>query len=427
MKKALVVAYYLNDENMGAIRLRRIAKYLSRFGIEPTVLTASPERVVVNDIPGCRIERVAALDLKSVYEWIRGGGNKTQNKSEQKTVPQSKNIGFTAFLNRWLMIPDKQVPWLRPAVTRGKALIDDGAYDLIFASLEPRTNLLVAARLAQYSGLPCVMEYRDLWTNNPYSFQALPSPIHRRLHAYLEKRVLSRAKQLSAVCIGLKEYLLKNQGGDTPIDVDLNYNFFDADEFSLIPKGDASARPFTVVYTGAMYPGRNPEAFFDGVRKFLDKYNLSPSEFVFRWVGVIASVSELSDILNRNDLHDYIDFSGQVSHQEALQLLLNADASLILHWAEDKIHIPGKLFEAMGAHVPILALANPCEVTDIIDRTHSGLHVPYSDDAVATALGRIFELKQSDCKWRFADDEIEKFSAGTSVRKLAELFERVVG
>jgi len=426
MKRVLIIAYYFNDENMGAIRLRRIAKYLPRLGYEPTILTALPETIVVKEIAGVRIERVKALDLKAVYERIKGRKEaEVVRGSEPGALPKSKNTKLTAWLNRWLMIPDKQIPWLWPAVRRGRELLSAEPYDLIFASLEPRTNLLVAAKLAKFSGLPCVMEYRDLWNNNPYHHQQQPSAFHKWLHGCLERYVLSRATCLSTVCRGIQTYLQMMRTSNVSREVGLVYNFYDPDEYPDEQKLSAEKKTFTVIYTGAMYFSRNPYAFFKGFRLFLDKYALPPEAIQFKWMGVTAALPELEQALKELQLVQYLDFQGIVDHEAALSALCSADAALILQSPEDAIHIPGKLYEALGARVPVLALSKPCEVTEIIDRVHGGIHVPHEPKAVCRALQELWQLHQDGRVWAYNEAEVEKFSAGQMVGRLARLFEQV--
>ena len=423
MKRVLIIASYFNDENMGAIRLRRIVKYLPRFGFEPTVLTALPPKVVLKEISGTRIERVPAIDLKALYGKLkRGRRSPVVDSAEPVAGYKSTNTRLTTWLNRWLMIPDKQIPWFWPAVKRGRELIASGSYDLIFATLEPRTNLLVAAKLAKVSRLPCVMEYRDIWNNNPYHHLQQPTVIHEWIHHWMERRVLSSADRLGTVCRGIQRYL-KEVGGPGRGDIALNYNFYDPEEYLVKKGGEPEKKPFTVIYAGSMYFSRQPDVFFKGVRLFLNRCGASPEEFRFRWMGAIAALPDIEQMLDELELRPFVEFLGSVQPAEAMAALQQADAALILQAPEDDIHIPGKLFEAFGARVPVLALANPCEVTELIDRVHGGIHVPHQPQEVCDALAKLFDQYKQGRVWLYDEQAVADFSAVVAVGKLAAWFD----
>jgi glycosyltransferase involved in cell wall biosynthesis len=242
----------------------------------------------------------------------------------------------------------------------------------------------------------------------------------------MERRSLSAATAVSAVCRGIADYLVKTHGEVIRQPVDLNYNFYDPEEYP--PRDPSTAKgPMVVSYMGAMYGNRSPHQFFEGMRAFIDKSGIQPEQLRFRWAGSIAGITDINEIIERNGVRPYIDFLGQISHRAALQELLRSTAALIIQAPGDAIHIPGKLFEAMGARVPILALAHPCEVTEIMDRCRGGIACPHTKESVSVALGQFYERHQQGRPWDYYAVETARFSAEESVSKLAALFNRVSG
>jgi glycosyltransferase involved in cell wall biosynthesis len=126
-------------------------------------------------------------------------------------------------------------------------------------------------------------------------------------------------------------------------------------------------------------------------------------------------------VLDRLKLHAYVDRVGQVSHSEALRELVHSDAALIIQSPDDSVHVPGKLFEALGARVPLLALSHPCEVTEIVKRTHAGLCAAHDPEAIAAALTQLRFRREP---WAFNEVEREKFTANGAVSQLADLFDK---
>lgn len=426
-KRVLFIGYLLPDANMGGVRTRRIARLLPRHGWETVVLTHLNDTTSVPWAPvtGVRVETAVAPDLTALYHRVKNlGRSQPVNSTPQRPEPKAMPIGFTSEINRWLMIPDKQMPWRRAAVRRGRELLRQEKFDVIFASLEPRTSLLVAAQLSRESGVPCVFEYRDLWTGNPYYHITQPSAFHRWLHGRLERHALRQASRVSAVCRGIADYLTQTHGPLLKAPVELNYNFYDSDEYPNPVSSPMAKRPFTISYAGAMYASRTPHQFFEGMRAFIDARKLTPAQFQFRWAGSASGINDLSDVINRTGVRPYLDFLGLIPHREALSLLQQSDAALLIQSPDDTIHIPGKLFEAMGARVPLLALAHPCEVTDIIQRCRAGVVCPHTRESVAVALDELFQRSTAGRRWEFNEAEVQKFSADGAVAKLAALFDQ---
>ena len=415
---------------MGGVRMRRIARLLPRHGWEPVVLTHQRDAtsVTVEAMPGVMVEEVAAPDLAGLYRKIKSvGQGRSAAIANGRPEPKAQSIGFTSEINRWLMIPDKQMPWRKAAVRRGRELFEREKFSAIFASLEPRTSVLVAAQLSKESGVPCVFEYRDLWIGNPYYHINQPTAFHRWLHGRLERKAVLQARKISALSRGIAERLTEEYASELQDSVELNYNFFDPSEYPEVPPAPAERRPFTISYTGAMYASRTPHQFFEGMRAFIDAKKLAPHEFRFRWAGGAAGIADLGEVIDRTGVRPYMDFLGLIPHRDALESMMNSDAALLLQAPNDAIHIPGKLFEALGARVPLLVLAHPCEVTEIIQRCRAGIVCPHTRESVASALAEFHQLSLKRKRWEFNEFEVQQFSADTAVGKFAELLNQASG
>ena len=424
-KRVLIIGYFYPDPNMGGVRLRRIARQLPQHGWEPVVLTHPRDATSVSDMPPeIRIEEAAGPDLTLAYRRIRRTFSRDAGDTPAgQAGPKSQDIGFTTTINRWLMIPDKQITWYRAAVRRGRELLRREKFDAIFASIEPRTSGLVAARLARDTGVRCIVEYRDLWTGNPYHHVAQATALHRFLHARLERKMLRHVDGVSAVCRGIGDYLTREYAPLLRAPVRYHYNFFVPSEYPRELAAPVEARPFTISYTGAMFTNRAPHQFFEGMQRFLRESGLKPNQFRFKWAGGAAGIDNLGELLDRTGVRPYLDYLGQIPHRDALRLLLGSDAALLIHAPGDTIHIPGKLSETMGARVPLLALAHPCEVTEIIERCQAGIICPHTAESVAKALAEFHQRFQTRRPWAFNDAEILPFSADETISRLAAMLD----
>jgi len=325
------------------------------------------------------------------------------------------------------MIPDKQVPWIMPAVREGTRLHSRNPFDLVFGSSGPRSNLVAAGMLAQRLDLPCVMEYRDLWTDSPYLHIDQPTSLHRYMHRWLEARTLRRATRLTCVSHGIAKRLDAQHARNLAVSIDVNFNFFVSDEYPAKEElKPSSARSFNMIHAGNIYHGRNPSIFFRGLGRFLRQKELNPSQFRLTWIGNITDMNTMWDCIKEEGLVHFVEFRGSVGHRESLASLKRSNAAVIIQAPNDSIHIPGKLFEAMGAGVPVLAIANPCEVTEIIDSTNCGVHCQHDEGLVCGALERLWQCWQQSVNWPFRQEEIGRFEATRAVSGVSRLFDEVI-
>jgi len=367
-----------------------------------------------------RLYPVGAPDLTRVATRLRSRFTPHPFPSKDGPKPVSKEIRLTAWLNRWLMIPDKQIPWYRPGLRCGRQMLRETHFDLIFSSLGPRTTFLVAARLAREGRIPCLLEYRDLWTDNPYYHVNQPTPVHRWIHRRMERACLQVASRVSAVWRGIAEQLESRYGETLRSRVAIHHNCFDPEEFrGLGARGTTVSRPFRVCYTGAMYANRSPENFFSGMASFIHSHRLTPRDFQFSWAGSVSGVPGLTKFLNASGVSPFLEFLGQIPHQDSLRLLQESDVALLIQAPHDQIHIPGKLFEALGARTPLLALTQPCETAEIIQRCQAGLVCAHTAESVRDALTHFYSMKKSGQPWCFQEAERDWFSAKESVGRFA--------
>lgn len=422
MKRVLVVFNSFFGPGMGHTRMLRILRQLPAAGWEPTLL-AEPCRhePFRNTLPPERVTEVPYLDLQHVYARLRGRRSAVA-ESTARPKPQSRSIGFTTFINRWFMVPDKQVLWVKPARNAARELHRKQPFNLVFASGLPATNVVAGAAIARDLNLPLVVEYRDLWTGNPYHNLTQPSALHRWLHRRMERRALRSVTRLHGLSTGIADIVTAAYRDVLRVPPTVCYNFFDPDEFAAAGPAPVKPDAFTISYVGTMYLSRNPGLFFRALRMFIERNGLTPEQFRFRWLGFIVGIADLQRMIDENGVAPYIDFLGQIPHRDALNELRASHVSLIIQAPDDAIHIPGKMFEAMGARVPLLAIAQPCEVTRIIDRTGSGLHAPYDADAVAGCIERLWRHAQSGSAWHYNEKEVSAFSAQQAVTHLAGIF-----
>lgn len=110
--------------------------------------------------------------------------------------------------------------------------------------------------------------------------------------------------------------------------------------------------------------------------------------------------------------------------------VLNSPTLLLLvRSSMDHIHIPGKLFEYIGARRFIFALSDPCEVTEIIEKLKIGISVsPDNIDLIREKLSVLYNIfKDKPDKLTISNsDSILQFEAKKITRDLSNSLSLVI-
>ena len=85
------------------------------------------------------------------------------------------------------------------AVKKGKKVIKQEKPDIILSTSPPPTAQLAAKKLAKWSNLKWVADFRDPWTNIFYYELLKFNPISKKINHNLEKKVLNAADKIITV------------------------------------------------------------------------------------------------------------------------------------------------------------------------------------------------------------------------------------
>jgi glycosyltransferase involved in cell wall biosynthesis len=427
MKRVLVIAYFFPPiNNMGSQRILRFVRHLREFGWEPVVLTGRlttgpfcDEKLLAKLPPDLDIHRVACPDLTEIWAKLtQGGSSKVPVVATKQSAPV-KTQGLTTFLNRWVMIPDKCFPWIRPAAAAGERLIREKNIAAIFSTADPLTDHLVALRLTRRTGVPWVAEFRDLWLGSPYFARSHPTPIHRAIHARLERRVVAGTKAIVCLSRGIQRYFTAAYPTCTTRSI---YNSFDPGEYPAASVPEPGK--FSVLYAGALYSSRSPGPFLAGWARFIARRQLAPDAAEFVIVGGSSDL-DLAAMTRQNGVESSVNLVGRVAHAEALRRMQAATVLLAVQSPDDDVHLPGKLFEYVGARRPILAISRPCEVTEIIADQQLGWAVEPDEVAIAAKLDEIYAAWKAKGHDGLSLHTVEQFAIRGTTGQLAGLFEEV--
>lgn len=376
----LLVSYYFPPFNsVGAVRPGKLARYLHEQGHGVRVLTCSNQPYPPGlplEIPADRVAGTPAWSVNAPIEWALGGRQKVASEGFAGGAPRSRLVHRLGQVYRTaLHWPDAQRGWVGSALRRGRALLAEGGYDLIYASAPPFSALKVAARLSSDSGVPWVAELRDLWTDNhSYGYPRWRRALERRS----ESALLRSASALVTVSPPLAQQLARH--GKPVWEV---RNGCDPEDFDgvPVPSGLASdPNSLNIVFTGNVYPGHyDVGVWCEGLKRFLEEGGSAQVHVAGRNTAALRQAAEDAK------LETVFRFQPTVPRVAALGLQRHADLLLFFVWGggtgEGVFSL--KLFEYAGARRPVLAIG-PTE-TDVARLVVESGMGSVSSDAAAVA------------------------------------------
>ncbi len=320
-----------------------------------------------------------------------------------------------------LLVPDSQlVSWSPGALRAIRERVRAGEIDCIITSSPPESSHLIALALGR-DRPAWLADFRDGWTFEPWRPPPL-TMVHKRLDAWLERQVVSRADAVSVVAKALADDFRARFG----VDVTYLPGGWDS-AFEANPGGaggpQLDAGRLTLAYTGKLWgpPGRDPSALFEALRRVVtDEPALRE-----RVELVIAGPLDRDQArrLEAFGLDTVVRHVGHLPRDQALALQREADV-LVLVTSGNRSNVPGKVWEYLASGRPILALADGNEAARLIRETRTGLTVPPGDvDAAEAALRRLIG---DDPGGFYAPRNVEAYAYPGPAREVSELIERAI-
>jgi hypothetical protein len=230
-----------------------------------------------------------------------------------------------------------------------------------------------------------------------------------------ERRLVGRASAIVTVSKPWSEgFRLKYPG--KPVATILNG--FDPADYARDAIDPPAGGPLTIVYTGAIYPGRrDPSPLFEAVRQL----GADADELRVRFYG--TAPEHVLPLARRAGVERLVEVLPSVPYRESIRCQKAADVLLLLQWNDplEQGNVPAKLFEYLAARRPILGLGLVDGVpAGVIRERGAGL---FSNDPadIAAQLARWRDEKRRSGRVRpLGDAACRGFSR-------AEQFERLLG
>lgn len=408
--RVMLVSFVFPPHNViGAVRVGKLAKYLTRFGHDVRVLTALdppfpkdlPLEIptdAVTHTPWMRVDRPlrAAVSLATRVRGRTGASpnGTSSNGASNGSHARGKSRGAAAF--GWLadryqdliFIPDDNIGWLPSATAAGLRMTREFRPQVIFASGKPWTSLVVANRIATQSGVPWVAEFRDPWGSNPYD---ATSRFRERLDDWLSRRVVRSASGVVTVTPPLEAVYAEKYRKPSSV---VMSGYDDEDQPAVAPSsGLTDDGRLWLVHAGTFYAQRDITPLVRAIHQLGDRASRVRVSLVGAEPSGVAPALKLAATLG---VAESFEVSPMVARAESLRVQRAADVLLLSMWNDPREHtfLPGKLFEYIGARRPILLVGLVSgAAAELVKSRSLGVALDNPDD-IAVWLGARLAEKQ---------------------------------
>jgi glycosyltransferase involved in cell wall biosynthesis len=284
---------------------------------------------------------------------------------------------------------DVSMGWIRPAERTCSNLTPDDV-DIILASGPPFSAFVLARGLAKNLHCPYVLDYRDLWSHNPYNL--VPPAVNR------EASVIASSAAVTTVSPSWARVLDSQFHVGTKIRI--VSNGYDPEHLSAIKPHDFGH--FAIVYTGSLWRPKRPISPVMAALRRLRSLLPEQGQWMFHYYGLhgihVQEEAERFKVTDRVIVHNLVPRSA------VLEAVKGAGVAIVITSVgdtatpEDNGMVTAKIFEAIGLGTPILAIApEGSDAGHIIERTGLGRHYPASDlDGIACFLKDLAGGKRLD-------------------------------
>lgn len=380
-KKVLIITYYWPPAGgPGVQRWLKFVKYLPEFDIDPIVYI--PENanypLIDESLSSEVLDTITVLKhpIKEPYKLAGLLSKKTSKTISKGIIPNHKRQSLLQKIMLYVrgnyFIPDARKSWVKPSVKFLSHYISKHGIDTIITTGPPHSLHLIGLQLKEQLELRWLADFRDPWTTIGYHKQLKLSEKSKQKHKDLEKQVLNTANQIIVTSLATKTEFKKL----TSKSIDVITNGYD-DEITDDVVLDSE---FSIAHIGSLLSKRNPKLLWQVLGKLVKENKEFSKDFKLKFIGAVSD--DVLKSLNHNNLSDYVDNIGYVSHKRAIMYQKKAQLLLLIEIdsQDTKCIIPGKLFEYMVSNRPIISIGpKGSDVEKIIKETQTGNYFYYQD------------------------------------------------
>jgi glycosyltransferase involved in cell wall biosynthesis len=238
-------------------------------------------------------------------------------------------------------------------------------------------NFLAAFYLSRRFRSRLVVDYRDEWTESPFSFVQTG-----KWDRAVETRILKHADGVLFTTQSQLGHALRSFRQLRPEKCFLLANGYESSNEPMpseSPVGDSSRT--VIAFVGNLAPHTHPGQFLDMLEELVASNPQLADRVRLRLVGRIHSTIE--ECLDEFSFPNMIDRVGLVTLSEAKREMAGADLLILFAGSDLVRYLPGKLFEYLAAGRPIMIFGESGEAADLVSSLSAGRRISDARDFLA--------------------------------------------
>jgi glycosyltransferase involved in cell wall biosynthesis len=366
----LVIAYYFPPMGLSGVqRITKFVKYLPEFGWNPVVLTSNTSAYYAFD--DSMLDELNERNIK-IYRTDEDVTKHIKKvNSNNLSYPSKFRQKVQSMILQTFLQPDSRRFWLKNAMKKADEIMAENRIDVILATAPPFTDFLIAKKIAKKYDIPFVVDYRDLWVDNPYYYYA--TVFHKNYAIKLERKVLNTAARVIVITRDMKNKLLNRYRILNNNEVCIIPHGFDSEDFEKVQEINKKPNKFVITHSGIFSADLTPTYFFKALALIFEEKPELKKDFEIRFVGILQKKFQKQII--KLGLEDIIHTTKYVQHADAVKNLLESDVLWMM--VPNSIVTPSRMYEYMGAKKPMIISSPESELTRIAESTKAAIITDY--------------------------------------------------
>lgn len=410
----LIIAYYFPPMGLSGVqRITKFVKYLPEFGWNPIVLTSNSsayyafDESLLNEIneKNIQIYRTDA-DISKVVKKNSGSTLNYPGKFRQK---------IQSSLLQTFLQPDSRRFWAKQAISKADEIFKNNQIDLILTTAPPFTDFLVAHTLSKKYEVPYVLDYRDLWVDNPYYFYA--TIFHKNYAISLEEKILMNASRSLVITRDMKNKILSRYRFLNYNDIAILPHGFDQEDIDKAASLIQKSNKFVISHSGVFSADLTPEFFFKAVSLLISQKPEIKKDLEIRFVGVLQKKYKKQIV--KYKLDEIIKLYGYLEHLESVKVLMESDVLWMM--VPNSIVTPSRFYEYLGTRKPLIISSPISELTKIVENSSNVIRTDFKDiNAIKNAIWEMYLNWKQNKLTLINNDITDKFDRKFLTKQLAK-------
>lgn len=405
--------------SVGAIRIRKFAKFLREFGWTPVIITGAMRATAPDSHDARRAVDLESLDdLPDDLEIHRLKASLDHWPTHMSQTLGSRLGACTRFVGlskqRWqaglkwrlerlhdrFAFPDRGI-WRLPSIVRlARKLHRQQPFAAVFSSGMPFSDHLIGLAAKRAIRVPWLADFRDPWVEYIH-WKQWTSRWGQQATRRAERAVVKNAACVISVNDHMTERFRARYARE-PMEKFITIpNGFDPGDFhdNAIPPLD---RRFTLLYAGSLYATRSPDYLIEAFCRFLDA---TPEAAEFASLEFVGRPGPHIDALVRRR-PDAIRYRGLLPHTATCRAMAEASVNVVLlpNLPGSEKDTTAKIYECLGSQRPILAAVPLHGAAASVLREFDGVSLcdPEDTESIQSAIAAWFD------RWRANDARLDR-------------------